>query len=201
MSNERSLWESKIPRNQLPFRVVTKVTLISSKGIHLGTPEERNKPLSVACNCLLFWNPTNPSKGLASLYPPEVFRFISAHPSHPGSYYFFKEGDYKNEFTRRGGPFSDPPPSFLYPFFAGFAKEFDLQTCAGRDFLTLKKAHLRSSRAIIWLLSTQFFTDAVFPKSLSQTVLHKYRTSLSGALRVEEETGITKKVTRIIPMR
>jgi hypothetical protein len=40
-----------------------KVTFISSKGVHLGMPEERNKPLSVACNCLLFWSPTNPSKG------------------------------------------------------------------------------------------------------------------------------------------
>jgi hypothetical protein len=52
------------------------------------------------------------------------------------SYYFFKEGDYKNYFTRRGVPLSDPTPSFLYPPPPRFAKEFDLPTCAGRDFLT-----------------------------------------------------------------
>jgi hypothetical protein len=50
-----------------------KVTLIISKGTHLGMPEESKKTLSVPCNFLLFWNPTNPSKGQASLYPPEVF--------------------------------------------------------------------------------------------------------------------------------
>jgi hypothetical protein len=32
-------------------------------------PEEKNKPRSVACNCSLFWNPTNPSKGQASFIP------------------------------------------------------------------------------------------------------------------------------------
>jgi hypothetical protein len=52
-----------------------KVTLTSSKGIRLGMSAETNKPLSVACTCLIFWNPTNPSKGQASLYPPEVFYF------------------------------------------------------------------------------------------------------------------------------
>jgi hypothetical protein len=52
---------------------MTNITLISSKGIHLGVPEERNKPLSVAKNFLLFWNHMNPSKGQAILNPPEVF--------------------------------------------------------------------------------------------------------------------------------
>jgi hypothetical protein len=52
---------------------VMKVTLIISKGTHLGMPEESKKTLSVACNFLLFWKPIHPSKGQASLYPPEVF--------------------------------------------------------------------------------------------------------------------------------
>jgi hypothetical protein len=57
-----------------------KITLISSKGTHLGVPEERNKLVSVVIKSLLFWNPTNPSKGQASLYPPaRIIGMIDPH--------------------------------------------------------------------------------------------------------------------------
>jgi hypothetical protein len=69
LSNKRSLWKIKQPRNQLPFRRVTKISLINFKGIYSWVPEKRNKPPSAASNFLLFWNPTNPSKGQASFKP------------------------------------------------------------------------------------------------------------------------------------
>jgi hypothetical protein len=37
-----------------------------------------------------------------------------------------------------------------------------------------------------------FSQDTVFSQSTIQTVRHEYRTSLSGALRVQEETGTTR---------
>jgi hypothetical protein len=73
-----------------------------------------------------------------------------------GSYYFFKEGDLKR-FCKEGGIFYRTPPFFTLPVSHCSVKEFDLLTCAGRDFLTFKKAHLKISRAISFLLSTQVF--------------------------------------------
>jgi hypothetical protein len=78
--------------NQLTYSRVTKITLISYKGIHLWIPEERNKPPSVANSLSLFWNPTNPSKVHVSLYPPEVFYFYFSPTCPPGVLLLFQRG-------------------------------------------------------------------------------------------------------------
>jgi hypothetical protein len=98
---------------------------------------------------------------------------------------FSKRGDTNTSLQGRGGSFFGLPPFFFYPP-PRFAKELDLPTCAGRVFKTLKKKPFDNQ------LCSNLTYEHIDSHSLDQTVGHGCRTSLSGALWVQGETGITK---------
>jgi hypothetical protein len=56
------------------------ITLIVSKKHPIRMPEERNQPIMDGFYFLLFWDPTNPSKGQASFKPSRIFKFYFSPP-------------------------------------------------------------------------------------------------------------------------